>query len=862
MTAGTRRRVAWIGLTVAAVALVAVAGLIGWTLDPANLKPRLVAAVQRATGRTLTISGEMGIRFSLVPTVSMEDVALSNPPGFSRPEMVKVARVELGLSLLPLLRHRFEVDHVTLVRPDLVLETDASGRANWVFARPASRVPIEAPMVTAPPRAPAPPETASDRALSGRASPGGGGKRRFDVSFKGATLVDGYLGWNDGKTGHRYVVQAPRLTLDAPRDGPVTLTGTLTYEGQTVSLAVRAEPTEIPGAAPGTGPWPVALKLESGGATLTADGQIDQPLEGRGYTVAMDADLPDPSVFARFFPRYPLALLKAVTAHAGISDSGGPIPTVSALEVRLGSVDLGGLAHGTGLRDVTVTARGEAPIRLAAGLTMGGVASAISGTVGDLPWLTKGAAGPVAVDLEWNAAASAHASVKGTIQRPTSIAGIALDVAVNVPDPSLVMSDAPPMLKSVVSRIRLTDAPGPVPFQITSSLGDLSGEVSVSRRPRFSVEGQVLSRRLDLDALLVRPAAERPTADRPAADRPTADQPATERPATGAGGPVEPSTNAPRSPEPPPKSIDRPERGANAAPLIPDTKLPFDRIRAIDAKVKFTFGDVRFDGADIRRIDGVVSLKDGHLRLDPFTIAAPDQRLSGLLEADATRDPPSVHIAVDAPGLALRPLLAALGLPQAATGTVAVRADLTGSGDSPRALAASLDGWAGVAVEGGQLDARMVNSWLEQLQPLHIGGADVTDLRCFAMRGDARDGVLSLQPMALNTAALIVDGGGDVDLAHETLALRLRPRTKIGGTGIALPVRVSGPLRDPSARLDISRNGARGGLAGLLLGGKDIMGAAGGGDPCPAALARAREGAPSSRAPEDAPSPAAPGGSR
>jgi hypothetical protein len=53
-------------------------------------------------------------------------------------------------------------------------------------------------------------------------------------------------------------------------------------------------------------------------------------------------------------------------------------------------------------------------------------------------------------------------------------------------------------------------------------------------------------------------------------------------------------------------------------------------------------------------------------------------------------------------------------------------------------------------------------------------------------------------------------------------------------------------MRDPSAKIDISSKGMGGGaLAGLILGGgKDVMGAAGGGDPCPDALARARAGAP------------------
>src|SRR5471032_1645191 len=95
----------WITLAALVSAIVLVVGLIGWGLSPSSLKPRLIAAVERATGRTMTIAGRIGIEFSLVPTVVMEDVSLANPPGFSRPDMVKVARVEVSLALMPLLQH-------------------------------------------------------------------------------------------------------------------------------------------------------------------------------------------------------------------------------------------------------------------------------------------------------------------------------------------------------------------------------------------------------------------------------------------------------------------------------------------------------------------------------------------------------------------------------------------------------------------------------------------------------------------------------------------------------------------------------------------------------------------------------------
>ncbi|EFH10454.1 AsmA family protein, partial [Teichococcus cervicalis] len=100
------------------------------------LRPRLIAAVEQATGRALTLSGPVGIKLSLVPTVTLQGVALANAPGGSRPQMLTARRVEAELALLPLLRRRLAFERVTLIEPDLLLELDAEGTPNWRFGPP------------------------------------------------------------------------------------------------------------------------------------------------------------------------------------------------------------------------------------------------------------------------------------------------------------------------------------------------------------------------------------------------------------------------------------------------------------------------------------------------------------------------------------------------------------------------------------------------------------------------------------------------------------------------------------------------------------------------------------------------------
>ena len=193
--------------------------------------------------------------------------------------------------------------------------------------------------------------------------------------------------------GIDYFGEVPRLDLDASRFGAGELTGSILFNGRTIGVTARSDLSE----ASDTGVLPVNVRLETGGATLTADARIPGMTRGRGYSVVLNANVPEPSVLTPFFPRLPLAALHNVTAHAEVGDSGGPLPSISALQIKVGSVDvsmpeppkpaasadfspsglpaglISRLGHDARLRDVTVTARGDTPIEVTAQVAMSGV---------------------------------------------------------------------------------------------------------------------------------------------------------------------------------------------------------------------------------------------------------------------------------------------------------------------------------------------------------------------------------------------------------------------------------------------------------------------------------------------------------
>lgn len=102
-------------------------------VDPAAYLPAATAAVKELTGRELKVDGKIGFTVSFVPTISVEGVRLQNAPWGSRPDMLMARRMEIEIALLPLLSGKVDLRGLTLIDPDLLLETDSTGKGNWVF---------------------------------------------------------------------------------------------------------------------------------------------------------------------------------------------------------------------------------------------------------------------------------------------------------------------------------------------------------------------------------------------------------------------------------------------------------------------------------------------------------------------------------------------------------------------------------------------------------------------------------------------------------------------------------------------------------------------------------------------------------
>ena len=282
-------------------------------------------------------------------------------------------------------------------------------------------------------------------------------------------------------------------------------------------------------------------------------------------------------------------------------------------------------------------------------------------------------------------------------------------------------------------------------------------------------------------------------------------------------------------------------------PSTPAAGKPLDSfaLRTVDADVALTAARIRVGGHDLTGVDAHAKLKDGKLTVDPARVATLGGPLTGALTVDATGPAPTAHAVLHAPSLDVAEVTGGLlGIPVPVDGRAQAFADLTASGDTPHALAASLSGSAGVAMVDGTIDNRLVGQALGSAGnslgvSAMLGRTGRGAVRCLAIRLDAHDGVANVGALVADTAPVTVEGGGTIDLGRELFDVHLRPLARLGGTGVSVPIDVSGSFRTPSIKVAASNPGA---AQQIVIGA--LSGPRGPAEACGPALALARDGQP------------------
>jgi hypothetical protein len=298
---------------VAVAVLVTAAAIVVARMDLNQYKPLIAEKAQAATGRKLQISGDIHLVASLVPSLAVDGIRFENAKFGTRPEMVKAKRLEAQVALLPLLRGRVEIRRLSLVAPDILLETDDKGRGNWEFA-------------AAPASASGPVAPKAEAAL--------------DLPYLAELMIeDGLVTYRDGVTGRSTKLEVAQLKAHSTgRDDPLSIDFDGAYDGMPV--AVQGALGALSGL-DAARPFPVDLTAHVAGADLGLKGTVLHPLAPRAAELALTlsgGDLSGWTAFAKTaLPTVPYRLA------ANVSFRDRKI-ALSDLQAKLGGSDLAGTA--------------------------------------------------------------------------------------------------------------------------------------------------------------------------------------------------------------------------------------------------------------------------------------------------------------------------------------------------------------------------------------------------------------------------------------------------------------------------------------------------------------------------------------
>jgi uncharacterized protein involved in outer membrane biogenesis len=113
--------------------LLLVVGLIASSMISGSSKQTLATALSENLAVPVTLGSvnfNLAQLFLLKPGITVEDIAIGNPPGFRSPHLLEAKKLTAQISLLPLLRKSIEVHSITIDHPRIMSETNGRGVSN------------------------------------------------------------------------------------------------------------------------------------------------------------------------------------------------------------------------------------------------------------------------------------------------------------------------------------------------------------------------------------------------------------------------------------------------------------------------------------------------------------------------------------------------------------------------------------------------------------------------------------------------------------------------------------------------------------------------------------------------------------
>ena len=287
--------------------------------DVNKFKPLIAKAVKDATGRELSIKGNIDIDFGIRPTLVVEDVSFQNAAWSARPNLGRAKRLEIQVAVWPLISGKFDFSHLVLVEPDVIVEFDSAGTSNFSF------------------------DTAGDDQEETETHPP-------PLIFSDVLIEKGLFTYKDAQSDVEFSVGIDHLAAEIPGfDEPLKLDFKgrfddlpLTLNGTVGPIWAWVEPGYL---------LPANLTVQSGGTTATIIGELCDPINLKDLAFDITAQGSSVAEIARLAELSDVPKLGAFKLAARVSDPTGKL-AVENLDVQIGSQERLAISLAGDLADV------------------------------------------------------------------------------------------------------------------------------------------------------------------------------------------------------------------------------------------------------------------------------------------------------------------------------------------------------------------------------------------------------------------------------------------------------------------------------------------------------------------------------
>ena len=266
-----------------------------------------------------------------------------------------------------------------------------------------------------------------------------------------------------------------------------------------------------------------------------------------------------------------------------------------------------------------------------------------------------------------------------------------------------------------------------------------------------------------------------------------------------------------------PEQAQRVRRLAASDRMLPDTPLRVERLRTMDAHVKYAAQSITSKSLPLRAGSVDVTLDAGLMTMNPIELNLPNGRIGGSFVLDARRDIPTMNADLRLSGARIDQFIPA-AYKGAASGPLMGRARLSASGVSVSQAAATADGQVSFVIPSGEMRSNLAELLgVNLLRALFDNPQKKTELRCAVADFKVTNGVMRAQTIVLDTGPVIATGGGTINLKDEVLDLHIKGHPKEARLiRLRIPLEITGPFRNPHIGAEPGQAVGQAGLAAFV----------------------------------------------